>query len=69
MAGGGWQIWTRQQVANRPWTSTLIMSAAATAAEAGTEMFADVLRRDWPGHYTAMTDADYDLMLADAEAE
>ena len=54
--GNGYELWTRQQVANRGWTQTVVYSVedGRTAAEA--EIYAKVIAADWPRHPTVMTD-------------
>jgi hypothetical protein len=63
---GGFQLWTRQQVANKPWTKTLVFSFADTLAEAEAEIFWEVTRAHWPHLPTAMTDAEFDALAAEA---
>jgi len=62
----GCVLWTRQQVANRPWTKTVVFSLADTLAEAEAEIFADVISANWPRHPEAMTDAEFDAIAAEA---
>lgn len=69
MDGGGFRIWSRQQVANRPWAATGVMSFADTLVEAEAEMFAEVIAANWPRHYIAQADESYDRMIADFEAD
>ena len=63
---GGFLLWTRQQVANKPWTKTNVFSFADTLAEAGDEIFADVISTHWPRHPEAMTDEQFDAIAAEA---
>ena len=63
---GGFLLWSRQQVANRPWAKTIVYSFADTLEEAEAEIFAAVIRAHWPRHPTAMTDADFDAIAAEA---
>lgn len=66
---GGFTLWSRQEVANRGWTRTVIYSAADTMAEAEAEIFGRVIAAGWDRHPDAMTDADYDAMMADLAEE
>ena len=62
---GGYTAWSRQQVANWPWAATAIYSFAATRDEAEREICEKIVNSEhWAGHYEAMTDADYDAMMA-----
>jgi len=63
---GGFVLWSRQQVANRPWAKTVVFSLADTLAEAEAEIFADVISANWPRHPEAMTDAEFDAIAAEA---
>jgi hypothetical protein len=70
-AGDFWALWTRQQVANKPWTATLI-GTYGTEADARAEILAEVVRvadggASWKAE--AMPQADYDAMILQAEAE
>ena len=60
----GCVLWTRQQVANRPWAETAIYSSARTTAAAELEIFWAVTRANLPRHPTAMSDADFDAIAA-----
>jgi hypothetical protein len=62
----GCVLWTRQQVANRPWAETAIYSSARTTAAAELEIFWSVLRASWPHYPTAMADAYFDAIAAEA---
>lgn len=66
-------LWSRQQVANRPWAKTMVLSWAVTADEAEAEIFAEVVGADWPRHPEAITMAQlaemYQQQLADLEYE
>lgn len=64
----GWRLWTRQQVAHLPWTPTVVFSLADNQSEAEAEIFAEVVRADWPRHYSAMTDESYNQSLAESES-
>jgi folylpolyglutamate synthase/dihydropteroate synthase len=62
---GGFTAWSRQQVANRPWAATVIHSFKADRAEAEAEICEKIVTSmRWPGHCEAMTDAEYDEMMA-----
>ena len=63
---GGYVLWTRHQVANRPWKKTVLYSVAMTLAEAEAEIFAAVTSAGWPRHPEAMTDAQFDEIVAEA---
>jgi len=63
---GGYELWSRQQVANRPWEATVIFTVADTLEEAEAEIFAAVIRASWPRHPEAMTDAQFDEIAAEA---
>ena len=62
----GCVLWTRQQVANRPWGKTVLFSVADTLAEAEAEIFAAVISAHWPRHPEAMTDLQFDEIAAEA---
>ena len=66
--GGGWRLWSRQQVANRPWAETSITSFVSSPEAASDDIFEQVITACWPGHYEACTDAGYDRMLAEIDA-
>jgi len=66
--GGGWCLWARHQVANRPWAETTVWSFAASPEAAEADIFGQVITACWPGHYEAWTDAGYDRMLAEIDA-
>ena len=62
---GGYTVWTRQQVANRPWRATAIWSFEAERAAAEQEICEKIVFAErFAGHYEAMTDAAYDEMMA-----
>lgn len=61
----GYRLWSRQEVANIKWHSTLVFSLAATQAEAEAEIFDEVIAADWGSYPTVVTDAEYDAMLAE----
>ena len=63
---GGFVLWSRQQVANRPWEETVIFTVADTLEEAETEIFAAVISASWPRHPEAMTDEQFDEIAAEA---
>lgn len=63
--GNGFELWTRQQVANKGWTKTVVYSVKDDRAAAEAEIFAKVIAADWPRHPTVMTDAQY----AESQAE
>jgi hypothetical protein len=62
----GCVLWTRQQVANRPWAKTVVFSLADTLAEAEAEIFDAVISADWARHPEAMTDLQFDAIAAEA---
>jgi hypothetical protein len=61
----GFDLWTRQQVANIPWTRTVIYSFDENEDAAKSDIFAKVLRdsSSWAGH-TVITMAEYEKMVA-----
>ncbi len=61
-----YELWTRKQVANKPWTKTVVFSFSDTRAEAEAEIFAEVCAARWPHHPEAISDAQYDEMIAEA---
>ena len=68
--GNGFELWTRQQVANKGWTQTVVYSVEDDRAAAEAEIFAKVIAADWPRHPTVMTDQQYAEMQAEmADAE
>ena len=68
--GNGFELWTRQQVANKGWTQTVVYSVEDDRAAAEAEIFANVIAADWPRHPTVMTDQQYAEMQAEmADAE
>lgn len=67
--GDGFCLWSRQPVANRGWAKTVVFSLESDRALAEAEIFAAVLAARWPRHAEAMTDAEYDAMMADLAAE
>lgn len=67
--GKGFDLWTRQQVANRPWTKTDMFSLAADAADAEIEIltrFAEDSRRH--GRFSIMSDESYAAILKEIDA-
>jgi hypothetical protein len=66
---GGFTAWSRQQVASRPWAATAIYFKM-DRAEAEHEIYEKIVTSDrWPGHCEAMTDAAYDRMIAEMDAD
>lgn len=63
--GNGFELWTRQQVANKGWTKTVVYSVEDDRDAAEGEIFAKVIAANWPRHPTVMTDAQYAEMLAE----
>ena len=63
---GGFVLWTRQQVANRPWAKTVVFSYADTFASAELDIFHAVISADWARHPEAMTDLQFDEIVAEA---
>jgi len=63
--GNGFELWTRQQVANKGWTRTAIYSVGDERATAEARIFAKVIAADWPRHPTVLTDQQYAEMLAE----
>lgn len=65
---GGFTLWSRQQVANKPWSPTVVFSIETEREKAETEIFQKVIVADWPRHPEAITDQRYQEMLANLEA-
>lgn len=61
------ELWTRKQCANRPWTKTIVCSIEETRDEAEAEIFAEVCAARWPRHPEAFTDEQFDRMIAETE--
>lgn len=61
-----YELWTRKQVANRPWTRTVVSVIEATLAEAEAAIYAAVIAAHWPRHPEAILDAQYDELTAEA---
>jgi len=55
---GVWEIWSRQQVANRGWSKTVIYSVEDALEDAATEMFEKVIAHswEWRGYDTAQAE-------------
>ena len=67
---GGFALWSRQQVANKPWQKSLILwSIAENEKEAEADIFVKVLKHssEWRHSPYAITDESYAADLADAE--
>lgn len=58
-AEDGYELWTRQQVANKGWTQTVVYSVKEDRTAAEAEIYAKVIAADWPRHPTVMTDQQY----------
>ena len=67
--GVGFELWTRQQVANKGWTRTVVYSIEADRAVAEAEIFDKVINADWPRHPSVLTDAQFAEMQAEWAAE
>ncbi|MGC8534907.1 MAG: hypothetical protein ACP5QR_05165 [Rhizomicrobium sp.] len=65
----GYVLIVRQQVANRPWSRTVVMSYAENLEQAEAKIMREVIRADWPRHPYAITDVSYDEMMAELAAE
>ena len=63
--GNGFELWTRQQVANKGWTKTVVYSVKEDLTAAEAEIFAKVIAADWPRHPSVMTDQQYAEMQAE----
>ena len=62
---GGFTLWARQQVANRPWTATKFFSIKTDREAAELEIFEAVVTSErFSGHSEAITDDQYAEMLA-----
>jgi hypothetical protein len=66
--GNGFELWTRQQVANKGWTKTVVYSVEDDISAAEAEIYAKVIAANWPRHPTVLTDQQYAEMLAELEA-
>lgn len=66
---GGFSLWSRQQVANKRWTRTVIFSVKDDRAEAEAEIFDKVIAADWPRHPEVLTDQQYADMMSDFEGD
>lgn len=69
--GDYWTLWERQQVANKPWTATII-GTYGSEAEARAEIFAHVVKEADGGRWwkaEAIPQEEYDEMQARLEAE
>ncbi len=66
--GEGWRIWNTYQNHARPWVSTRFYSAEENEAKARAELLAEVVG-DKINRHLAMTDADYEAMMARIAAE
>lgn len=65
---GSFVLWTRQQVANRPWMATKFFSIKTDREAAENEIFAEAVSSErFAGHYEAITDEQYADMLAQFE--
>lgn len=65
---GGFALWSRQQVANKGWTRTVVYSIETDREKAEAEIFGKVIVADWPHHPSVMTDeafADMQRQLAE----
>lgn len=70
-AGDYWTLWGRQQVANKPWTATII-GTYGTEAEARAEIFAHVVKEADGGRWwmaEAIPQEEYDEMIERLAAE
>lgn len=68
-ADGLWTLWSCQEVANRRWTQTALSSARPSLKQAEDDIFEQTLSASWLGHYEAVTDKQYDEMLAGLEKD
>ena len=64
----GYDLWYRQQVANKGWTKTVVYSISDDESQAEAEIFDKVLWSGWHG-YSVMTMSDYDEMVAELGAD
>lgn len=65
----GWTLWSRQQVAYIGWAATVATSIHDDRDLAEADIFQQVIYAHWAGHPEAITDAAYDRMIADLDAE
>ena len=69
-SNGGFALWSRQQVANKPWQKSLILwSISEDEKEAEADIFVKVLKHSSEWRYSpyALTDEDFAANLADAK--
>lgn len=64
---GGFDLWIRKQVANKPWTKTVVFSLEDNADKAEAEIMEKVVASGhWEtGSLSVVTDEQYEVMLAD----
>ena len=67
--GNGFELWSRQQVANKGWTKTVVYSVEDDLDAAEAEIFDKVINADWPHRPEVMTDQQYAEMLAELAAD
>lgn len=66
--GPGFELWARQQVANRPWAVTQFFSIKTDREAAELEIFEKVVASGrFPGHNEAITDEQHKEMLANLD--
>lgn len=66
---GGFELWYRKQVANKPWTKSVIFSLETDRGAAESEIFNQVIQSEWPRHPSVMSDAQYAEMRAQLDSE
>jgi hypothetical protein len=67
--GNGFDLWVRQQVANKGWTKTTIYSLEDDLDAAEADIFGKVINADWPHHPEVMTDTQFAEMQAQFAAD
>jgi hypothetical protein len=63
--GNGFELWARQQVANKGWTRTVIYSLEDGRLAAELEILTKVIAANWARHPIAMTDAEFAAMTSE----
>lgn len=64
MENGGFSLWLRKELANKPWHETTICSFEREESEAENDIFRQVLDRDWLTGPQALTESEYERHLA-----
>lgn len=66
-----WELWTRKQVANKPWGRTVVHAIASNEEDGTARIMEEVLRSGhWEGdNLSCFTDQDYDKMMLKLDVE